>query len=80
MPEETPAFLPSAYKHGVTEAEMLHAVRNAIRYSEGRHELTMVVGDGGRGRLIEVGIAVRSGTMTFVHAMPARRSYLRRKR
>jgi hypothetical protein len=47
----------SAYSHGITDEEMLHAWRNALRYVELEHEgeeKLLVIGPAPDGRLLEV--------------------------
>ena len=55
---------------------MTHAYRNPIRAFE-FDDLTMLIGAGQRGRMLEVGVAVGDGVEFIVHAMPARKKFLR---
>ena len=68
----------SARRHGVTDEDMLHAYRNPIRVLAGRG-LTVYIGADWRGRLLEVGVVSDevAAIDAIVHAMPARRSFLR---
>lgn len=71
-----PVILDSARKHGISDADMLHAYRNPIRVFA-IDDLVMLVGADGAGRLLEVGVAAAEGTEFIVHAMPARQRFLR---
>lgn len=66
---------PSARKHGVEDANYVHAVRLAVfvHYFEG---YLMVVGPGRDGRLLEVGI---NAAGQILHAMGARPKYYRKR-
>jgi hypothetical protein len=56
---------------------MLHAYANPIRVFELDESLTMLVGGGVTGALLEVGvIGADDGRMVIVHAMPAREKFL----
>lgn len=70
-----PAILQSARKHGITDADMLHAYRYPIRVFE-LDELTMLVGPDQAGRMLEIGVAHAEGIDFIVHAMPARTRFL----
>jgi hypothetical protein len=71
-----PVILDSARKHGVSDADMLHAYRHPIRVFvvDG---LVMLVGGDEIGRLLEIGVADAEGVEFIVHAMPARPRFLR---
>jgi len=66
----------SARKHGITDASMLHAVRNKLFVNE-LDDFTMIIGPDISGNLIEVGIANKRNGKTIVLAMKARKKYLR---
>jgi hypothetical protein len=66
-----PVVLASARKHGFTDDDMLHAFRNPIRVFS-LDDLTMLIGPGHAGRLLEIGVAVGDGVEFIVHAMAAR--------
>lgn len=73
----------SARKHGVTDAEIRHALDNAIRLVvfeyEGKERL-LVIGDGGRGRLLELVLVPVSEPVRIIHAdrlRPSLFDYLR---
>ena len=50
---------------------MLHAYRHPIRVFV-LDDLTMLIGPGTAGQLLEVGVALAEGTDVIVHAMAAR--------
>jgi hypothetical protein len=79
-----PLIRASARKHGISDDDMLHAIRNAIRFLE-MDDLVMAIGPARDGTLLEIGIvrvAPAGGTMAIgpahersvriVHAMRAR--------
>jgi hypothetical protein len=52
---EDPIVAPSAFKHGLAEAEILHAYRNPIRVWDLGDGLTLVIGASTAAILLEVG-------------------------
>ncbi|WP_239100708.1 hypothetical protein [Phycicoccus sp. CSK15P-2] len=50
-----PIIAPSAFKHGVEEADILHAYRNPVRIWDLGDGFTMMVGPSGTAIFIEVG-------------------------
>ena len=54
---------------------MLHAYRNAFK-AHPQGDMTVLVGDDGSGRLLEVGVARTDEGDVIAHAMPARSKYL----
>ena len=74
-PAMDPLIHPSARRHGVSDSGMLHAYRNPFKaVPEG--VMTMLVGDDGSGRVLEVGVERTDDGDLIIHAMPARRKYL----
>ena len=75
-----PIILPSAYRHGFEDLDILHAYRNPLRSfpDQGDHELTMLIGSAENGiTMLEVGVAeADNGERFIVHAMKARARYL----
>ena len=62
-----------ARKHGVSEADIAHAVRNAIRWVEMDDDLTMLIGAATDGALLEIGVLDIDGDdPVAIHAMPLR--------
>ncbi len=61
----------AAGKHGVTDLDIEHAVRNAIRViSQGERDLYM--GADRTGRLLEVVVLDDDGQLVVIHAMALR--------
>jgi hypothetical protein len=74
----TPIILHSARKHGVADADMLHAHHHPIRIVRQADGMTMFIGGDRDGQLLEVGVVTSSeGVALLIHAMPARAKYLR---
>ena len=69
--------LHSAFRHGVSEESMRHAVENYVDLFDVGDGMTMVIGPDHSGGLIEVGVVERYGDLHVVHAMPARARFLR---
>lgn len=69
---------PSAYRHGITDDEIRHAVANTIRVIS-LDDVDMHIGPAGAdGALIEVGVlVVDDDRLAVIHAMPARSKFLR---
>lgn len=76
-----PVILDSARKHGVADKDMLHALRNTMDSfpDQGDWALTVAVGPARNGvTMLEVGFDLdETGRQIVVHAMNARRKYLR---
>lgn len=62
----------SAYRHGVSEDDIRHALRNRVKTMLTPQEMVMIIGPTQSGAMLEIGIG-RSGAV--VHAMPARPKY-----
>lgn len=76
--EPEPVILKSAHRHGVSEAAMLHALRNPIRHFVQNDSMTMFIGPDETGILLEVGVIEWHGIIAIAHAFrPARPKYLR---
>jgi hypothetical protein len=74
-----PVIVASARKHGVADADMLHALRNHVRAYAEDEGFTMVIGPARDARMLEVGfIESADGDLVVVHAMSARQRFLRR--
>jgi hypothetical protein len=63
-----------ARKHGVLDDDMLHAVRYVARFVE-VDDITMMIGPGRDGALLEIGVLDLDGDPVIVHAMPLRPKY-----
>lgn len=81
MPEQRdePIVLESAHRHGVSDEDMLHALRFAIRHITQADDMVMFIGPDPAGSLLEVGVVIWwGGELAIAHAMrPARTKYLR---
>lgn len=84
--DDEPIILPSALKHGVSKSDILHAWRESrgpVDINYDRDPPTyMYVGPGVSGAVwYEIGTASRAGydVELIVHAMKARKSYLRKE-
>ena len=79
MPDKVP-ILESARRHGISDADIRHAYRNAIGTFNLDNGSEMIVGVDYSGRYLEVGVGYSDydGAEVIFHAMPARDEYLRR--
>jgi hypothetical protein len=67
----------SARKHGVTDDDMLHAVRNHWRaFETDDPAVIMYIGPATTAEPLEVGVVDEQGT-AVIHAMPARPKFLK---
>lgn len=74
---EDPIIAPSAFKHGVSEDDILHAYRNPIRIFDLDDGFTMIIGANATAIIFEVGVIEGHTANVIVHAMRAREKYLR---
>jgi hypothetical protein len=74
-----PIVQRSALRHDVSEADILHAFRNAFLWWQLDEGMEMHIGASGSGRLLEIGVVIREGVQRIVHAMPARSKFLSKK-
>ena len=72
-----PVLAPSAFKHGLSEAEILHAYRNPIRVWDLSDGFTMVIGATAAAVILEIGHVQGDTATVIVHAMRAREKFLR---
>lgn len=67
-----------ARKHGVSDADIEHAVRNALRWVVMDEDLTMLIGPATDGALLEIGVLDIDGDdPVVIHAMALRRKFYR---
>lgn len=65
-------------KHGITGTDIDHAVRNAVRRVAMDDDLTMLIGPGTDGALLEIGVLDLAGDdPVVIHAMALRAKFLR---
>lgn len=67
-----------ARKHGVSDADILHAARNAMRWVEMDNDLTMLIGAATDGALLEIGdLDIDGDDPVAIHAMSLRPRFYR---
>jgi len=66
----------SAFKHGVSRNNILHACRNVIEVRQHPKDGLVYIGPAADGTLLEIGLVKIEGEWTIVHAMRARKGYL----
>lgn len=66
----------SARKHGISDEDMLHALRNPVRAEYLDEGFTMFTGPAQNGTLLEIGVVDGDPSPVIVHADRARRKYL----
>lgn len=71
-----PVIVESARKHGVPDADILHAYHHPIRVLL-LDDLTMLIGPDLAARLLENGVSTSEGIDFVIHAMPARSKFTR---
>ena len=65
-----------ARKHGVSDADIWHAVRNAIRRVAMAEDLTMLIGPAASGALLEIGVLdIEGDDPVVIHAMALRPTF-----
>ena len=69
---EDVVLAPSAFKHGLAEAEILHAYRNPIRVWDLGDGFTMAMGANAAAVVLEIGYVEGDTAVVIVHAMRAR--------
>ncbi|HEX6339046.1 MAG TPA: hypothetical protein VFZ85_18980 [Jiangellaceae bacterium] len=77
MEHDEPLVLDSARRHGVSEADALHAWAFAIDAYRVGDGMVMYIGPSRSGHLLEVGVVDWHGILAIAHAMPARDKFLR---
>jgi hypothetical protein len=65
-----------ARKHGVADADIWHAVRNAMRRVSLDEDLVMLIGPASDGALLEIGVLdIHGDDAVVIHAQPLRRKF-----
>ncbi|MBA3250556.1 MAG: hypothetical protein H0T66_09700 [Geodermatophilaceae bacterium] len=72
-----PLIVASARKHGIADDDILHAFNHPVRYEVLDDGFVMIVGPTRSAQLIELGLIDTDHGPVIVHAMTARRKYLR---
>lgn len=66
-----------ARRHRVSDEDIEHAVRHAIRQVEPDDDFTLLIGPAATGALLEIGVLDLEGDdPVVIHAMPARPQFL----
>lgn len=69
---------PSARKHGVSDDDMLHAIRHHWKaFETDDPEVAMFIGPSQEGNPLEVGIITDVDGIAIIHAMYARSKFLK---
>ena len=69
---------PAARKHGVTDDDMLHALRHHWRaFETDDPQVTMFIGPSRAGEPLEVGVVEDDAGVAVIHAMAAREKFLK---
>jgi hypothetical protein len=67
----------SARKHGVSDHDMMHALRHHIRaFETDDPAVTMFIGPSTTAEPLEIGVVADDDGVAVIHAMPARRKFL----
>ncbi|MGH6920287.1 MAG: hypothetical protein ACREJ0_21595 [Geminicoccaceae bacterium] len=78
MYAKDPIIAPSAFRHGLEAEDIAHAYRQPIDVWTMDDGLIMLIGPDRSGRVLEIGTILESDAgPVVVHAMPARRKFLR---
>ena len=73
-----PVILASARKHGVTDDDMIHALRHHWRaFKTDDPAVTMFIGPSINGDPLEIGVVTDDDGTAVIHAMPARSKFLK---
>jgi hypothetical protein len=72
-----PLITASARKHGVADDDILHAFNYPISYEDLDEGFVMIIGPTRSAHLIELGFVDTDHGPVIVHAMTARKKYLR---
>lgn len=72
-----PLIVASARKHGIADHDILHAFNHPVRYEVLDDGFVMIIGPTRSAQLIELGLIDTDHGPVIVHAMTARRKYLR---
>lgn len=68
----------TARKHGISDEDILHACRNAIRRIRSDDDLAMLIGPARNGSPLEVGVLDPDGDdPVAIHAMPLRERFFK---
>lgn len=68
-------IVPSARKHGVPDADLLHALANYMLVYEDQGEVAIFIGPARDGMILEIGVVLDDEDPRIIHAMRARPKY-----
>lgn len=69
---------PSAFRHGVDQDDMMHALRHHwCAYETDDDAVTMFIGPSTTAAPLEVGVVTDEDGTAIIHAMPAREKFLK---
>jgi hypothetical protein len=74
---EVVLIVDSARKHGIADEDVLHAFDHPVSYEDLDDGFVMVIGPTSSAQLVELGVLDTDHGPVIVHAMTARRKYLR---
>ncbi|AIT61393.1 hypothetical protein [Corynebacterium doosanense] len=74
---DEPIIAQSALRHGLSDDEILHAYRNPLRAWDLGDGFTMLIGANQAAIILEVGYIQGTTAVVIVHAMRARKKFLR---
>lgn len=74
---EPPLIVDSARKHGIADEDVLHAFNHPVSYEDLDDGFVMIIGPTRSAQLVELGVLDTDHGPVIVHAMTARRRYLR---
>jgi hypothetical protein len=72
-----PRILSTAYRHGITQSDILHAYRNFVEVRTHAKDGLVYVGPAEDGTLLELGIVKIEQEWVIVHAMRLRKGFVR---
>ena len=72
-----PRILSTAYRHGITQSDILHAYRNFVEVRTYAKDGLVYVGPAEDGTLLELGIVKIEQEWVIVHAMRLRKGFVR---
>ncbi|MFQ5556872.1 MAG: hypothetical protein ACE5GB_05105 [Acidimicrobiales bacterium] len=78
MNRDEPFIASSARRHGIADADMIHAFDNPVLVDHIDEDFTMLVGGDRAGNPLEIGVIDGGDGPVIVHAMTARPQYRRR--
>ncbi|MEI6373513.1 MAG: hypothetical protein WCP26_06990 [Actinomycetes bacterium] len=75
--DDEPRMADSAFRHGISVDDIRHAVRHPVLVIRQEEGFVMVIGAARSGLLLEIGFVEFRGGQMIVHAMRARRKFMR---